>query len=50
MCGELGNGSTSKVETHGYIKKWKINIKSRVLGVAPPRVKDPNLHAVRHDH
>ena len=33
----------------------KINKKSRVLGEAswgrsPLRVKDPNLHAVKHDH
>ena len=33
MCGELGNGTTSKVETHGRIKT-EINNKSRVLGVA----------------
>ena len=32
MCGELRNGTTSKVETHGRIKT-EINNKSRVLGV-----------------
>ena len=54
MCRELGNGTTSKVETHGRIK-MEINNKSSVLGIESwgrslLRVKDPNLHAVRHDH
>ena len=58
MRGELGNGTTSKVETHDRIKT-EISNKSLVLGVvaswgrlAPPhpRIKDPNLHVVRHDH
>ena len=33
MSGELGNGTTSKVETHNRIK-MEINNKIRVLGVA----------------
>ena len=58
MCGELGNEITSKIETHGCIKKI-ININHGCLGIArwgrsppPLRVKDPNLnlYAVRHDH
>ena len=54
MCGELVNGTMSKVETHGRIKT-EINNKSHVLGVVSwgrslPKVKDLNLHAVRHDH
>ena len=51
MYGELKMDSV-QIETHGGIRQKKNHI--RVLGVASwgrsPRVKDPNLYAVRHDH
>ena len=56
----LGECAVNSRQTASTLRLMVVQIENekkyiRVLGVAswgrsPPRVKDPNLHAVRHDH